>query len=1196
VEKRSNRRWRAFLARHFAFLAALTLAPLVFASPALAASMSGNAGTGGAAIAISQGGTNVTTVFSDLLDNSYSGSGLDPGVYDVTPSKAGYSFSPSSQGADVTLADATGVDFAASLIAPPNQNPTASLTPGSSSGNAPLAVDFNGSGSSDPDAGDSIASWSLDFGDGTTDMGGSGDPPASIPHSYNKPPGSFTATLTVTDTHGGMGTDQASVTINNRAPSASLTPASASGTAPLVVNFNGSGSSDPDFGDSIVSWSMTFGDGGSTGTMSGAAPASISHTYTSGGVRTATLTVHDQDGLTGTDTATITVNGPPSANLASSPSPASGTAPLNVSFTASGSDPDGDPLSWTLAFGDGTSASGSGLPASVPYQYATGNYTATLTVTDGRGGSATDTVAVSASAPANRNPTATLGASPTSGRVPLAVGFSVSGSDPDADALTYSLNYGDGSAPQTGSVPATPSHTYTTANTFTATLTVSDGRGGSDSDTKVITVNPQPSLSIGNAAVTEGASGTVSATFTLTLSATSDKTATVDVDTADGSATSGGSTPDYQTQHFENLSFAPGTLQRTVSVPVNGDLLDEAASETFTVNLSGAVNATIGDASGTGTINDDDSPPTLSIGDTSGLEGNSGTTSLVFTVDLSTASGQTVTVGYATAAGTASAGGDFTTANGTVTFNPGQTTKTLSVPLVGDTVDEANETFTVNLSGPTNATIADGAGTGTIIDDDGAPALSLLDAPEVIEENSGTTPATFEVRLAPASGQNVTVSWTTVGGGSATSGSDFAAATGSLTFTPGQTSKTFTVSVVGDTADEADIETFLVKLISPVNAVIGDADGMGRIVDDDSPPAIPPPDATTAPASVLTQTTATIGGTVNPKGRTTTVYFEYGLTEEYGTRTGNQTASGTSTQAFSAGLTGLGSGTTYHYRIVASNDAGGTTYGSDMTFTTASPPPPPPPPATTVTTPITSTPPPPPPPVGIGPKFELISAVGIGFNGTVIIHVSCPDEACDGEIELATVVETRSFLGGVGRRTVLLGDGTFSVRNRGQTAALVKLSKEGWKLLRQKKKLQAKASIVARNKKGAPTTAVKDLKIALIRSPISFGKRVIRALPSGLVELRLTCIAGRAPCRGTIGLAAKPRGSKRATRLGTEPFTLPAGRTDFVSVLLNDKGRKLLLKQRQLLVSVTLKVRMGSGPAATVRTKITLKAPLRGFQ
>jgi hypothetical protein len=160
-----------------------------------------------------------------------------------------------------------------------------------------------------------------------------------------------------------------------------------------------------------------------------------------------------------------------------------------------------------------------------------------------------------------------------------------------------------------------------------------------------------------------------------------------------------------------------------VNVTVNGDTNYET-NETLTVNLSAPTNATISDNQGLGTITNDDDVPALSINDVAVAEGNSGTTTLGFTVSLSEASSQTVTVGYATTDGTATTtDGDYVAASGTLTFAPGVTTQPVNVTVNGDTKYEANETFVVDLSGPVNATILDSQGTGTITNDDAATYL-----------------------------------------------------------------------------------------------------------------------------------------------------------------------------------------------------------------------------------------------------------------------------------------------------------------------------------------------------------------------------------------------------------------------------------------------------------------------------------------
>jgi chitinase len=191
--------------------------------------------------------------------------------------------------------------------------------------------------------------------------------------------------------------------------------------------------------------------------------------------------------------------------------------------------------------------------------------------------------------------------------------------------------------------------------------------------------------------------------------------------TADGTAKAGS---DY-TATGGTLSFAPGELRKTISVVIRGDTTYEP-DESFLLNLANPSGATIADGQGVGAIlNDDAAPPpplpSLSIGNVSVQEGNSGTTPATFTVTLSAPSASTVTVHYTTSPGTAAAGSDFTARSGTITFAPGQTRQTVSIPVVGDTAVEGNEAFVVRLSSPVNAVIGTAQATGTILDDDVAP-------------------------------------------------------------------------------------------------------------------------------------------------------------------------------------------------------------------------------------------------------------------------------------------------------------------------------------------------------------------------------------------------------------------------------------------------------------------------------------------
>src|SRR5205814_1376519 len=315
--------------------------------------------------------------------------------------------------------------------------------------------------------------------------------------------------------------------------------------------------------------------------------------------------------------------------------------------------------------------------------------------------------------------------------------------------------------------------------------------------------------------------------------------------------------------------FAPGQTNKTITVPVNGDIKFEP-NETFLVNLSGATNSFIADNQGIGTIVNDDLQPSITINDVAVTEGNSGTTNALFTLSLSNPSYQTTTVNYATADATATlADNDYQNATGTVTFAPGQTNRTQTVLVNGDTKFEPNETFQVNLSGATNATIADNQGVGTIINDDGAPSITINDV-TVTEGNGGTASAIFTVSLSNPSSQTITVNYATADGTATLADNDYQSASGTVTFAPGQTTQTITVLVNGDTKFEPN-ETFQVNLSGASNASIADNQAIGTIATDDSQPTININDMTVTEPDTLTTNAVFTVSLSNPSYQTITV-------------------------------------------------------------------------------------------------------------------------------------------------------------------------------------------------------------------------------------------------------------------------------------------------------------------------------------
>ncbi|NEQ39892.1 MAG: hypothetical protein F6K40_28040 [Okeania sp. SIO3I5] len=221
-----------------------------------------------------------------------------------------------------------------------------------------------------------------------------------------------------------------------------------------------------------------------------------------------------------------------------------------------------------------------------------------------------------------------------------------------------------------------------------------------------------PQISINDTKITEGNRGRKTARFNVTLDQESDEVVKVNYTTVNGSAKAG---QDYKRTRG-TLTFQPGQTQKAIAIPILGDEKVEN-DETFTVNLSQPQNGKIEDNQGIATIQDNDLAK-ISIRDAKITEGNRGKKQAKFTVTLNSEVDETVRVNYATVNGTAKARSDYQTTKGTLTFRPGQRRKTISVPILGDTLDEENEKFQVVLSKPRNAKLGDRRAIGTIIDND----------------------------------------------------------------------------------------------------------------------------------------------------------------------------------------------------------------------------------------------------------------------------------------------------------------------------------------------------------------------------------------------------------------------------------------------------------------------------------------------
>jgi len=390
----------------------------------------------------------------------------------------------------------------------------------------------------------------------------------------------------------------------------------------------------------------------------------------------------------------------------------------------------------------------------------------------------------------------------------------------------------------------------------------------------------------------EGDGGSSVIAFTVSLSAPSNQQTIVNFSTGDdpsaanrATAGSGGCSAGEDYLALTSAITIPANTSAPPSADILittcGDTLDEF-DETFVVTIFSPTPALqITDNQARGTILDDDAPPQVSISRSSTqpfFEGNAGTSNFGFTVSLSTASGKTVTVQPTTASGTASGGAayggavDFVNAPlPLLTFQPGERTRTVNVPVCGDLLAENNETFTASLTNPTNATLGTSSATATITDDDTPPAITINNI-DTVEGNITLIPfrivkshtAFFTVSLSRAFGQAITVEYSSASGTASTGSSCFSfplpdfqlTGTRTLTIPAYQTTAAIGVEICHDGTAEPD-ETFFVNLQNPSAGTLADSQGRGTIVNDDTGAGtfvLTPANATVSPQDGVTYT------------------------------------------------------------------------------------------------------------------------------------------------------------------------------------------------------------------------------------------------------------------------------------------------------------------------------------------------------
>lgn len=358
-----------------------------------------------------------------------------------------------------------------------------------------------------------------------------------------------------------------------------------------------------------------------------------------------------------------------------------------------------------------------------------------------------------------------------------------------------------------------PSVNATLGAQATATLTILD--------------DTQPSVRFSSAAFNELENAGF-ATITVELSVPFSGEVSVNYATADNTAVAGS---DYEASNG-TLTFAPGITSQNFTV----NLIDNAESDVSKVvdlALSNPVNAVLSAPSAAAlTITDDEGMPTVAL-EAATYQGDENDGMVTITINLSSPSAQTVSVAYTTSDGTAVAGDDYTTKAGILTFPPQTTSQNIEIPILNDEQGEGPETFKLTLSNPEFATLGTPNETiVTIIDDDAPPSVTFSSATYNTTEDAGQI--TIMAQLNQASAQALTVGYETADG-TAQAGNDYQAASGEITFEPGQVSQSFIVEIINDDENEVD-ETVSLSLIE--NNVDGrniTAHAVLMIEDDDRP-------------------------------------------------------------------------------------------------------------------------------------------------------------------------------------------------------------------------------------------------------------------------------------------------------------------------------------------------------------------------
>jgi hypothetical protein len=588
--------------------------------------------------------------------------------------------------------------------------------------------------------------------------------------------------------------------------------------------------------------------------------------------------------LTSQPTANVTITVTPDAQLTASPTgvtftPGNWNVAQTVTVVAVDDAIVEGPHTGTITHGAASADPGyNGLVVAAVTASITDNDNPGVTITEPGGntavteGGATDTYTLVLTSQPSSNVTVTLSPSAQLTTVPTPLVFSPTNWNVAQTVTVSAVDDGIVEGPHSGTV----AHAVASADASYNGLTVAPVAVS-------ITDNDSATVQFAPISVSQSESSSPMA-FSVTLSNPVASGVTLTVNSTPGTAIAA----DFTAITNGTVTFAPNsTTAQTVNVVINNDSLFEG-NETYTLALSNLVatgNVTLppGTATATGTINNDDDAPTITISAPSVTEGNPPTNPpLNFVVSLNTASGLPVSFSFATngPAGTATAGADYTAiTSGVVNIGPGNLSATLPVTVLSDTISEGNETVVLALSGISNANVTTLSGTGTINDDDVAQ-ITITDA-GLTESDSGSQNLQFTVNRS-GNGGAFSVDFAT-SNATATAGSDYTSTTGTLNFTAnGAPSQVINVPITGESLVEV-AETFTVTLSNVVNtlgtAAIDDGSGTGTITDNDSatvqfaPTSVSQSEATSAMAFTVTLSNPVASGvtvTVNSAPGTAT--------------------------------------------------------------------------------------------------------------------------------------------------------------------------------------------------------------------------------------------------------------------------------------------------------------------------------------